>query len=96
MAIFFCVLEYETALSQENALRAAAGEPVSLQTPLKSSYDGTVPLAYATLGASIGLAAITGGLTASYFAGTKRDAPSLSPTAGPIAGGAAVGITGRF
>ncbi len=95
-AITLCAVEYANALSEENAFRAASAQPSSVQSNLKSTYDGTVPIAYASLGASIGLAAITAGLTAWYFAGTKPRDARLSPSVAPLPGGAQVGLVGRF
>jgi hypothetical protein len=96
IAIAVAIVAYTDALSQENAFRAAAGQQVSVQTGLKSSYDGTVPLAYGALGTSIGLAAITTGLTVWYFAGTKKREPTITPAFGAMPGGAEASLVGRF
>ena len=89
-------VEYASALSQENAFRAAAGQSVGAQTGLKATYDRTVPIAYGALGACVGLAAITAGLSVWYFAGTKAGEPAITPVATVGPGGAAAGIRGRF
>jgi hypothetical protein len=94
-AIAVCAVEYASALSAENTFNAASGKPVSVQAALLSSYDNAQTLAYGTLAASIGLAAITGGLTVWYFAGTTHEV-SIAPVAGPTTGGAQGGIVGRF
>ena len=58
----------------------------------QSTYDGARPVAYASLGGSIGMAAVTAGLTVWYFTGTKW----VVPVVGPTAGGAQAALVGRF
>ena len=91
-AIVVCGIEYANALSAENGFNAAANQPASVQQGYQTSYDNARPLAYASLGASVGFAAITAGLAVWYFTGTKWVVPVVG--AGP--GGAEAGLVGRF
>ena len=97
-AIAACAVEYANAPSAEDAVHAVAGQPVSAQMGPLSTYDNTKTLAYGTLAASISLAAITGGLTAWYLAGTKPKTRELSvaPVLGPLPGGAQAGLVAHF
>jgi hypothetical protein len=90
-----CAVEYAHALSTKNEFAAATNEPASTQSVIRDSYDGIRPVAYGALGATAGFAAVTGALTAWYFAGTKEGATPIV-TAAPTAHGAQVGIATRF
>jgi hypothetical protein len=94
-AIAVTAVAYATALSTQNTFNGA--EPEN-QPSLKSSYNGYRTVAYVSLGASITLAAITGGLTAWYLLGTKHSAfvaPAVTPTAGATPG-AQLTLVGQF
>jgi len=88
-------VEYARALSTKNDFTAAANEPSSTQSSIRDTYDGIRPVAYGALGATIGLAAVTGALSAWYFAGAKEGAAPLV-TATPTTHGAQLGIATRF
>ena len=61
----------------------------------RSDYTSASTAYYATLAVPITLAALTGGLVAWYFVGTKeRSVPVFA--AGPTRGGASLGISGSF
>jgi hypothetical protein len=93
-----CAVEYAHALSTKSEFNAASNEPVATQGAIRDTYDNARPIAYGALGATVGLAAVTGALTAWYFAGTKgsneRGAPQWSAT--PTTHGVQMGISTRF
>ncbi|HEY2515494.1 MAG TPA: hypothetical protein VGI39_31720, partial [Polyangiaceae bacterium] len=64
------------------------------QSSLRDVYDGQRPTAYAALGTTIGLAALTGVLATWYVAGA-RDI-TVTPTLVATPNGAGAGLLGRF
>ncbi len=90
-----CAVEYARAASAKNDFNAAANQPASTQSALRDTYDGIRPVAYGALGATVGFAAITGALSAWYFAGAKEGATPIV-TAAPTPHGAQLGIAARF
>ena len=87
-------IAYGSAISQHTAY-ASDATPASERASVASSYPAARTLAYASLGATIGLATVTGSLVTYYFLGGGRQA-AVVPTAtlGPT--GASIGAVGRF
>jgi hypothetical protein len=62
----------------------------------RESFTSARTLAYSVVGGAIGLAAVTAGLAAWYFAGTSEREVMVTPALPTERGGAAVTVTGRF
>jgi hypothetical protein len=90
-----CGVEYASALGKKSDFDAASGQPAS-QTAIRSSYDGVRSVAYVSLGATVGLAAITGGLAAWYLAAGGKEKGAVGVVAVPAPRGGAIGLSGRF
>ena len=84
---------YAQALSTKASYEGAASDPAR-QSSLRDVYDGQRPTAYAALGTTIGLAAVTTALVAWYVAGTH--AVTVTPTLVATPNGAGAGVVGRF
>ena len=64
---------------------------------ISTNYSSARTAAYATLAVPLSLAAITGGLGAFYFFGTKeRNILVATPLVAPVPGGLVAGASGRF
>jgi hypothetical protein len=94
-AIVLTSVEYARALSAKSDFRAASTTPLSNQLTLRESYDSVRPLAYAGLGVSIGLAAVTAGLTSWYALGAKERV-TVTPVIAPTPGGATAALVARY
>jgi hypothetical protein len=94
VAVTVTSIEYVHALSLKHDY-GAASDPVQ-QASIRDSYDSTRSVAYAGLGASIGLAAISGGLVTWYAVKTREDAVTVAPVIAPSRSGATLGARVSF
>jgi hypothetical protein len=90
-----CGVEYASALGKKSDFNAA---PPATQGTIQSSYDGVRSVAYVSLAATAGFAAITGALTAWYLAasGSGKESGAVSVAALPTPHGSEIGLAGRF
>jgi hypothetical protein len=93
-AAIVCGVEYASALGKKSDFEATTAP--AAQTTIRSSYDGVRSVAYVSLAATAGFAAITGGLTAWYLAAGGKETSTLSVGAVATPHGGEIGLAGRF